>query len=70
MQTAETHLGNMPEVVSGAPLLLDLLMANNNNNDAARQFNDLPAPCTTTLNGFVAKLDATSGENTGTSNSF
>ena len=60
----------MPEVVSGAPLFLALLMGNNNNNDAARQSNGLPAPGTTILNGFVAELDATSGKNTGTSNSF
>lgn len=68
MQTADTHLGNMPELVSGA--FLALLTGNNNNNVAARKSNDPPALGTTILHGFVAELDATSGENTGTSNSF
>ena len=52
------------------PLLMALLLSRNKNDDAARQSNDLPAPGTIVLNGFVAELDATSGANTGTSKSF
>ena len=58
----------MAEVVSGAPLLLGLQLANQNNNNAARKGIGQPVPSTTIVNLFVAELVDPSGEGTGFQN--